>query len=323
MQQEIIGRSGPLSWGTLRFASSALAALDLPFFEIASAAPGPRLAIMAGMHPNEVSSMEAALRLKDAFTERLDRGSVTILPVVNMPGLYLHSEFVCPVDGRNINFSFPGRADGSFSEVLAHALLTEWAGDADLLVDLHGGDLREDVAKFVMCQMTGDAEFDGRTREFAHCFDADVVVEFAAGQTSNRGRATNERPHLGKHAVMAEAGTNGRLDEACIAFHTQGTLNVARKLGLIGGPLVSGGRARRVVENFVKIGSPASGRFYLEADVGDHVEKGQRLARLRDLYGAEIAEIRAPFSGRIVMVVTHNIVEQDEWVISVGEVVRE
>lgn len=323
MQRQIIGRSGALSWGTLRFSAPALAELALPVFEIASDVPGPRLAIMAGMHPNEVSSMEAALRLKDAFADRLDRGSVTILPVVNMPGLYLHSEFVCPVDGRNINFSFPGAVDGSFSQVLAHALLNEWAADADLLVDLHGGDLREDVAKFVMCQMTGREEFDRRTRAFAHCFDADVVVEFAAGQTSNRGRATNERPYLGKHAVMAEAGTNGRLDEDCIAFHTQGTLNLARKLGLIGGPLVAGGRARRVLENFVKIGSPARGRFYLEADVGDHVEKGQRLARLRDLYGADIAEIRSPFSGRVVMVVTHNIVDEDEWVISVGEVLRE
>ncbi|MDQ0391362.1 succinylglutamate desuccinylase/aspartoacylase family protein [Labrys monachus] len=323
MQQQIIGRHRSLAWGTLRFSSPVLADLALPVFEIASGVPGPRLAIMAGMHPNEVSSMEAALRLKDAFADRLDAGSVTILPVVNMPGLYLHSEFVCPVDGRNINFSFPGRADGSFSEVLAHALLHEWAGDADLLVDLHGGDLREDVAKFVMCQMTGSEEFDRRTRDFAHCFDADVVVEFAAGQTSNRGRATNERPSLGRHAVMAEAGANGRLDEACIAFHTQGVLNIARRLGLVGGPLVPGGRARRVLDNFVKIGSPASGRFYLEADVGDHVERGQRLARLRDLYGAEIGEIRAPFSGRVVMVVTHNIVEKDEWVISVGEVVRE
>jgi hypothetical protein len=323
MELELSGRAGNLAWGTIQFSQPILADLTLPVFEIASGVVGPRLAIMAGMHPNEVSSMEAALRLKDAFAERIDSGSVTIIPVVNMPGLYLHSEFVCPIDGRNINFCFPGRPDGTFSEALAYALLTEWAGDADVLVDLHGGDLREDVAKFVMCQMIGEEPFDARTRELAHGFDAEVVVEFAAGQTSNRGRATNERPYTGKHAVMAEAGTNGRLDEDCIAFHAQGVLNIARRLGIIGGPLVRGLRARRVLKNFLKIEAPAEGRFYLETDVGDHVEKGQRLARLRDLYGHAIGEIRAPLSGRIVMVVTHNIVEQGEWVISLGEVASE
>jgi predicted deacylase len=122
---------------------------------------------------------------------------------------------------------------------------------------------------------------------------------------------------------MAEAGTNGRLDEACVAFHTQGVLNIARRLGIVGGPIVGGARARRVLRNFRKIEAPAAGRFYLEADVGDHAEKGQRLARMRDLYGEILGEIRAPVSGRIVMVVTHNIVEKGEWVISLGEVASE
>ncbi|MDX7950330.1 succinylglutamate desuccinylase/aspartoacylase family protein [Lichenihabitans sp. Uapishka_5] len=307
----------------LHFAAPGLESLELPVFEISAGQPGPRLAVMAGMHPNEVSSMEAALRLKDAFTNTLDRGSVTILPVVNMPGLASHAEFVCPVDGRNINFCFPGDPHGSFSEVLAHALLHEWAANADVLVDLHGGDLREDVAKFVMCQMTGIADFDDRTRTFAHGFDADVVVEFAAGQTSNRGRAANERPGLGRHAVMSEAGRNGLLEEDCVAFHTQGVLNIARHLGLIGGPLQRGNRARRVLGNFLKVAAPAAGRFYREVAVGDQVEKGQRLARLRNLFGVPLAEIRAPLSGRIIMMVTHNIVAEDEWVISLGEVIRE
>lgn len=323
MRQETAGEAGLLAWGWLRFDGLGRDDVAWPFFEIRAAQAGPRLAIMAGMHPNEVSSMEAALRLKDAFADGLERGSVTILPVVNMPGLYAHSEFVCPIDGKNINFCFPGKPDGSFSERLAHALLNQWAADADVLVDLHGGDLREDVAKFVMCQMVGEPAFDERTRRLAHAFDADIVVEFEAGQTVNAGRATNERPRLGRHAVMSEAGRNGWLEEDCVAFHTGGVLNIARDLGLIGGPRVGGNRARRVLGNFSKMEAPAEGRFYREVEVNDQVERGQRLAVIRDLFGSVVAEMRAPESGRIVMVMNHAVVNAGEWVFSIGRVEQE
>src|SRR5690606_11756093 len=132
------------------------------------------------------------------------RGSVEILPVVNLPALWDRVVQVVPLDGKNLNFSFPGDPAGSFTPALADALLREWAGEAALLLDLHGGDLQTHVAHFVMCQMTGEAAFDEETRRFAACFDADAVVEFQAGQTANTGRACNARPLLGGHAVMAE-----------------------------------------------------------------------------------------------------------------------
>jgi predicted deacylase len=267
--------------------------------------------------------MEAALRLKEAFVGQLDKGVVSILPILNMPGLYEHAQFICPIDGKNINFSFPGSPDGTFSEALAAALLDEWAAGADLFVDLHGGDLREDVAKFVMCQLTGDPLFDGRTRRFARCYDADLIVEFQPGQNTNTGRATNALPMMGRHAMMSEAGANGRIDEESVAFHANGVLNMARELGMIHGPRLPGGRANRILKGYEKIHAPATGRFYREVEVNDQVAEGQRLAVITDLFGERIAEMRAPMAGRLVMVVTHAIVESGEMVFGVGEVIEE
>ncbi|EKN4030366.1 hypothetical protein ACHZG4_001030 [Yersinia enterocolitica] len=90
--KRIIGQAGIVSWGQLFFSHPTLAGLELPYFDIEAPQPGPKLAIIAGMHPNEVSAMEAALRLKNYFADQLVHGSVSILPVLNMPGLYLHSE---------------------------------------------------------------------------------------------------------------------------------------------------------------------------------------------------------------------------------------
>ena len=315
MQRRPVSQRGRTERGWLRFDGLDV---DLPYIDIDSGTPGPRLAVMAGIHPNEVSSMEAALRIAAALDSSLRRGSVAMLPVVNMPGLALHSEFVIPVDGRNLNFSFPGDPGGSFTERLAHALATRWSAGADAVIDLHGGDLREDVAKFVMVQMTGDAGFDARTRALARCYDAELIVEFQPGERENTGRATNMLPRLGRHAVMSEAGTNGRLDADSIAFHTGGVLNIAHLLGMTDGPPLPHRRTASVLGGFSRIVAPAAGRFYCEVACNDAVAAGQRVATLSDIFGTQVAEIRAEVAGRVVMIVTHNIVAAGEWVLSIG-----
>lgn len=319
MHKHTIGTQGLLSWGTLTFEPPVLADLQLPYFEITAALPGPKLAIIAGMHPNEVDAMEAALRLKAHFADHLLKGSVSILPVLNIPGLFEHAEFVCPVDGKNLNFLSPGDLQGSFSQVLMHQVLQVWASDADVFIDLHGGDLREDVAKFVMCQLTGNSAFDQRTRELAHQFDADSIVEFAREQTSNRGRATNELPWLGRHAVMAEGGANGVFDEECIAFHFNGVANIAHFLGLTAAAGAAPKQRRNtVVSNFAKVEAPISGRLYLDVAAGDTVVAGQRLGHLKDLYGDAQGELLAPQAGLVLMVVNHPIINKGEWLISLA-----
>src|SRR5271168_3498378 len=123
MERRPVSRDGRVERGWLRFDGLDV---ELPYVEIDSGFSGPRLAVMAGIHPNEVSSMEAALRLVPSLADGLRRGSVGLLLVVNMPGLAIHSEFVIPSDGKNLNFSFPGNPEGSFTERLAHALAVEW-----------------------------------------------------------------------------------------------------------------------------------------------------------------------------------------------------
>jgi predicted deacylase len=315
MDRRIVTREGRVERGWLSFAGMDV---ELPYIEIDSGIPGPRLAVMSGIHPNEVSSMEAALRLVPALSDGLRCGTASLLPVVNMPGLAQHTEYVIPIDRQNLNFSFPGSPDGSFTERLAHALTTEWSAGAEVLVDLHGGDLREDVAKFVMVQITGQAAFDARTRELARCYDAELIVEFPPDETANTGRATNALPKLGRHAVMSEAGKNGRLDEASIAFHLSGVLNISRLLGMTDGPKLPYGRAARTLNGFDRIFAPEDGRFYCEVACNDAVSPGQRLAVLRDIFGTQIAEMRAPAAGRVVMIITHNIVAKGELVLSIG-----
>ncbi len=312
--------SGPanIQRGTLTFANPQLAAWQWPMVEIRGDRPGPRICVMAGMHVNEVSSIEAAVQLQRRIRPESLRGSIAILPILNLPAVPVRSQYVCPIDGKNINFSFPGHKEGSFSEALADAILGEWAQEAEVLIDLHGGDLCENVAKFSICQMTGDSAYDEQSLALARCFDAETIAALDPADMAAPGRACTGRARAGRLAVMAESGANGLLDPVCIAFHLNGVLNVMSLLGMIDGPPIPATRDQVVARRYLWIETPKPGLLHARAEPGMRVAKGQLLARLTDLFGDEIGEIRAPEAGLILWRINHGMAGDGEKVFGLG-----
>jgi predicted deacylase len=304
--------------GTLTFANPQLAGWQWPMVKIRGARPGPRLCVMAGMRVNEVSSIEAAVQLQRRVAPEGLRGSIAILPILNLPAVPVRSQYVCPIDGKNINFSFPGRKDGSFSEALADTILDEWAAEAEVLIDLHGGDLCENVAKFSICQMAGDSAFDEKSLALARCFDAEIIAALDPADMRAPGRACTGRARAGRRAAMAESGANGILDPVCIAFHLNGVLNIMSLLGMIDGPSIPATRDQVVVGRYLWIETPKPGLLHARAEPGMRVAKGQRLARITDLFGDEIGEIWAPEAGLILWRINHGMAGESEKVFGLG-----
>lgn len=289
----------------IRFAHPGLAGYSWPHCEITGVLPGPRLCVSAGVHVNEVSSIEAAVRLQSAFDPGQMRGSVSIIPVLNQPARFRYSEYVCPVDGKNINFTFPGQPDGGFSEALCHVVTHEWTAGAACYLDLHGGDLRERVAKFAIYQRTNDRAFDEHARALAMCFDAEIVVGLPPSHMQAPGRPPTAFAGMGRFSVMSEAGSNGIIDEASVGFHVDGVLNVARMLGILeDGPGVFG-RARVTCDDYIWIEAPVDGEFHAEIEPGERVFTGQRVGAMRDLFGQTVGEIVSPADGLVLWRMTH------------------
>lgn len=291
--------------GQLRFDRPLLSDYAWPLCEIRGHSPGPRLCVSAGVHVNEVSSIEAAVRLQKLFDPQTMKGSVSIIPLVNQPALYKYSEYVCPLDGKNINFTFPGRKDGTFSEVLCDAIMNEWCADADCYVDLHGGDLRENVSKFAMYQRTDDAALEATGRKMAMCFDAEIVVGLPRDLMQRPGRPPTGFARHGRLALMSEAGANGLIDEGSVSFHVEGVLNMARALGILDTPMSAFGNARVACNDYLWVECPVEGEFHAEIEPGMRVSKGQRLGTMRNLFGDTVADITAPETGLLLWRMTH------------------
>jgi predicted deacylase len=296
--------------GTIRFDNPTLAGYAWPLFEARGEAAGPLLCVSAGVHVNEVSSIEAAIRLQALFDPERMRGSVSIMPIVNQPALFQYTEYNCPIDGKNINFSFPGRADGTFSEALCDALVNDWCANAACYADLHGGDLRESVSNFVMFQRSDDTELQRAARDLALCFDADLVVGLPQSLLAEPGRPPTGFARNGRLAVMSEAGANGIIDEESVAYHVDGVLRIARQLGIIEEAPSDYRRARTLCSDYLWVTTPSDGQFYAEVEPAERVARGQRLGTVRDFFGNPRGEIVAPATGIVLWRMTHPTLKQ-------------
>jgi predicted deacylase len=103
-------------------------------------------------------------------------GMLLVLPVLNVSAFRQRSIYVMPEDGKNLNRMFPGKADGSTSERLAHWLVTSVYSQADAYLDLHGGDLDESLVPFSLFPNGSDA-----SRELAGVFGLPIAVAAGGG----------------------------------------------------------------------------------------------------------------------------------------------
>src|SRR5919197_1115744 len=138
---------------------------------------GPTFLLTAGIHAAEYTGVDAAIRLGHLIEPDQVRGRIVIIPMLNQPGFYERSIYVNPEDNDNINRVFPGRPDGTWSERFAHHLLTEVIQRSDYAIDLHAGDMIEDLEPFVIYRETGDAELDEKARRMINAYGAELVVK--------------------------------------------------------------------------------------------------------------------------------------------------
>ncbi|MDE2334643.1 MAG: succinylglutamate desuccinylase/aspartoacylase family protein [Rhodospirillales bacterium] len=304
----MVHRLPPLHTGKPRHEHGVIRPIDgasLPFAVIEGEAPGPCLLVTAGIHGSEYTSIEAALRLSRRPARGL-RGSILVLPVINMSALRQRAIYVAPEDGRNLNRMFPGRSDGSFTERLAHWLMTEVYPLADAYLDLHGGDLSEALAPFSLFPRDSEA-----SRELAAVFGLPVAV--AAG---GEGYTINAASRLGKPSVLAEVGGNGVWAEDGVAQLLAGIDRVLAHLGMIHTRPAPAGPVR-VMTMWVPT-ADEEGLWYPAKRLGEEVQAGETIGEIRTLFGDVIATVAAREAGSVLYTLSSLWVNKGEALLGVG-----
>ena len=287
--------------------------LEHPAYEARGDADGPHVALIGGVHGCEYSSIAAVTRFMDKLDTSELAGSITAVPIVSMESFRQRSPFVVPVDGKNLNRSFPGSYDGTYTDVLARSIFDQVIQPADVLLDLHGGDMVEALEPFAIYDASPHEE---RTHAIALAFGLPYVVRQELDESGLAGMTSTAAARVGIPAVIAEAGGCGQLEEAATALLVEGVRNVLRHLEMLPGE-PSPPRSR-FVGKFVWLRASQDGWWQPAVAAGDEVAEGQLVGTLRTLYGDVLEELRAPRGGVVLFLTTSPAVSVDGPLLGLG-----
>lgn len=297
-----------------------LAKYRWPYIAIRGPRDGPKVLVTAGIHAAEYTGIEAATRLGRSVDPQEVRGTLLFIPLLNRPGFYERSIYVNPEDNDNLNRLFPGDANGTWGQRFAHRLLTEIVSTHDHAIDLHAGDLVEELTPFVIYRETGDARRDAEIKRMVNAYGAEWAV--ASAPTGERPGSLYAVAALsGVAAMLAESGGRGLLIEEDVVRHVRGVTNILRTIGALDGD-PDRVEPPTVVDSFDWLRSPAEGVFHCAVRVGHRVRVGDLVGELTDLVGEPIAPVRAPVTGVVLFVVTSPAIKKDGLLLAIGALSR-
>jgi len=277
----------------------------IPVTVVHGARSGPVLALIAGTHGAEVQAVLALQRVRRELDPARLSGAVVLVHVANPPSFYGRTVYYSPVDGKNLNRVYPGRADGTVSERIAWAITREVIEKADYLVDLHAGDGNESLRPYAYWTPLGrDARVDSLQREMILAFGHDLIVvdttrprDFASSVYT-----TNTALLLGKPAITTENGYLGEPAEAMIRRNVDGVFGLMRWLRMWPGEARLP-RSATYLRRFEVLRSPLTGTWLPAVERGQAVAAGALIGHLTDVFGDGRTEVRAPFAGQVLYVV--------------------
>ena len=269
-------------------------ALEIPLVVINGSQPGPVLWIDGAIHGDEPEGpLCCQILLREVAAAGL-AGTLVLVPVMNV----LAYEAVCrgnPLDtfSHDMNRIYPGRAEGYLSERVAFAHARWMTAVADMELSIHSGGSHSFLAPAMF------------TDERPESVELGTAMGPGWGcmmsSPNPKGNPMAAMAAVGKIGITVEHG--GRSATSPEAFAKVGrvladaVLNVMRHYKMLPGEaLYATDRTRGSQEALL---APASGLFLPEPGVAflTPMKKGDLIARIVDLFGDELAVLRAPADG--------------------------
>lgn len=257
--------------------------------------PGPRMAVLGGVHGDEVESVVAAQRIATSALG-LRAGRLDLVPICHEAALAADSR-TSPLDGGDLARSFPGAAAGSPTERLAHHLVREVLDGADLVIDVHTSG-----RQFDMPFVAGYCAPVASDRCLAAAAAAAVGAEFVwRHPLCPDGRSISVVPQ----GIYLEGPGYGPMDMGLVDRYTEGIGRVLAVAGLVdphpygerGSPVrvTGGGDLDRD-----GIRADRAGYFVPSVVAGQPCAPGDVVGQIHDIAGRWQTDVHAPVGGFVM-----------------------
>ena len=239
--------------GFIQVAAGVDRGTDIPVIVINGSKPGPKLALVAGAHGTEYASIIALEKLAQHVDAAALSGTLVILPLVNLASFGQKVPHLNPVDGKNMNRLYPGKPEGTQTERAPWAIAKQVVEKCDYLIDLHGGDLDENLRQYSYWPKTGNERLDATSRGMVLAFGLDhIIIQDQTARSTGTSSISRFAEDSGKPTIIAEAGRAGTTESADIDALVRGSMNVMQHLKMLPG------RRRRWSIRYGSVTSPWS-----------------------------------------------------------------
>jgi hypothetical protein len=316
-------RRGEVGYGALEVPAGVDSGTSIPIAVVHGASPGPVLALTAGSHGTEYASILALHKMISTLDARKLRGTVIIVPLINVPSFEQRVPHLNPVDRKNMNRFYPGNATGTQTERASYLITKEVVDRSDHLIDLHGGDLDESLRPYSYWTVSGNPAQDSVSRGMVLAFGLDhIIISTDRPRDPAASRyLENTATTRGKASITVEAGYAGTVMPPDVDALVSGCLNVMGYLRMLDRPVRP--VAQPVwIERTITVTSDSNGVFHPLVERGQSVASGTRLGYVTDYLGRKLFEVSATESALVLYVNALPTMQRGGTVASLGVVKR-
>jgi len=294
---------GTTAYGALNAPAGSDAALSMQVAVVNGARPGKVVAFIAGSHGTEYTSIVALTRVIEKIDPKLLSGTVIVAPLLNVASFEQMTVHVNPIDKKGMNAGYPGSASGTQTERALALVADQIVKPADVVVDLHGGDIDEDLRPYSYWTRTGNDAQDKASHELVLAFGLDHIILRDVDATNPASTRSLGGYSLaqGKTMIVAEAGRSGTVLDADVTALVNGCLNVLGSLKMLARPVTP--VAKPVfIEGGSRVAATGAGMFYATAKRDTIVQQGASVGYTTDYVGRKTGDITAPVTGLVTFI---------------------
>jgi len=288
------GAAARLSWSATELFEGV--PVSTPVLVVNGEKPGPVLCLTAAIHGDELNGIEMVRRVMHDMVPGKLSGAIIGVPIVNVQGFRRGSRYL--PDRRDLNRYFPGNPRGSAASRIAHSFFTQVVMQCDALIDLHTGSQE----RANLPQIRADLR-DPDVVTLTQGLGGMVILHSTPAGGTLRAAATA----AGIPTVTLEAGGPSELEVNVVKQGVLGietlisTLSMQRRRSLWGDP-------EPVYYRSTWVRADSGGILFADVSLGSSVRKGDLLGTITDPVSNARAEVRSPYTGRVLGMARNQVV---------------
>jgi N-alpha-acetyl-L-2,4-diaminobutyrate deacetylase len=261
---------------------------------------GPTVLLTGGSHGDEYEGPIALMNLIRSLDIGKISGRVIVIPALNYPAVKAGTR-LSPIDGGNMNRSFPGKRTGTTTEMIADFVQRFILPLCDAAVDIHAGGKMMSFLPCSVIHKLPDAEQMARTVAAAKAFGAPNCL--VLDELDAVGMLDTALETMGKVFVSTELGGGGTATVETVRIAVDGVHDFLVHFGVLADAPRGSGETRflRTPEGSFVI-ADRGGILEAAVEPGEAISAGEPIAFIHDIDmpTAPPAVYRSPLQGILV-----------------------